>query len=106
MSSCSWMSPAFPRCVLDARLIGVIEGEDQLDNGTQRNDRLLAIASGSHTFAEIKTIFDLPKKLLGNMEKFFVNYPRLLGGKTFKVLGTRGPDEALALVHAAQPQAS
>lgn len=98
--------PAFPGCVLDARLIGVIEGEDELENGTQRNDRLLAIASGSLAFSDLQTAFDLPEKLLENMQDFFVNYPRLLGGKTYKVLATKGPDEAMELVRAAQATAS
>ncbi len=95
--------PAFPGCVLDARLIGVIEGEDVLDGGeTQRNDRLLAVASASHTFADINDTKELPQRLTDHMQEFFVNYPRLLGGKTYNILGCKGPTEAAALIEQAR----
>lgn len=98
--------PAFPGCVLDARLIGVIRGEDELDGGeTQRNDRLLAVASASHTYENFKSVEDLPKQFLDHMQEFFVTYPRLLGGKTYKLLGAQGPDEAAALVEQARKNA-
>ncbi len=81
--------PAFPGCVVNARVIGVIEGEDELDDGRkQRNDRLLAVASASHTFEDLQTIEELPKQLLDSIKEFFVNYPQLLGGKTYN--GPRG----------------
>ena len=98
--------PAFPGCVLDARLIGVIEGEDELDGGsTQRNDRLLAVASASHTFENLHTIDDLPQPLLDHMQEFFVTYPRLLGGKTYRLLGAKGPEEATRLIEQARNNA-
>ncbi len=94
--------PAFPGCVLDARLIGVIEGEDELDGGeTQRNDRLLAVASASDTFENFKTVDDLPPQMLKHMQEFFVTYPRLLGGKTYRILGSKGPEEAARLIEQA-----
>src|SRR2546421_8211911 len=37
--------PAFPGCLVEARLIGVIEGEQSEDGKKERNDRLLAVAS-------------------------------------------------------------
>ncbi len=53
--------PAFPGCVLDARLIGVIEGEDELEGGKkQRNDRLLADRHGQPQFEDIRSIGDSP----------------------------------------------
>ncbi len=98
--------PAFPGCVMDARVIGVIEGEDDLDDGRkQRNDRLLAVASASHTFEDLQTIQDLPKQLLHSIKEFFVNYPQLLGGKTYKVLAAKGPEEAQKLIEQARRNA-
>ena len=48
---------AFPGCVLDARIIDVIEGEDELDGGaTQRNDRLLAVATMSQTYEDVHSV--------------------------------------------------
>ena len=94
--------PTFPGCVLEARLIGVIRGEDELEGGeTQRNDRLLAVAQASQTFGNIQTIEDLPRQMVEHMEEFFVTYPRLLGGKVYKPLGPRGPEEAIRLVEEA-----
>src|SRR5216110_2920921 len=40
---------AFPGCVVEARLVGVIEGEQSEDGEKKRNDRLLAVANTSHT---------------------------------------------------------
>jgi inorganic pyrophosphatase len=98
--------PAFPGCVLNARVIGVIEGEDQPEDGeVQRNDRLLAVAEGSHTFADIRHADDLPASLKQHMQEFFEQYPRLLGGKVYKVLATKGPEEAMKLIDAARKNA-
>jgi len=94
--------PAFPGCVLDARVIGVIVGEDELeDGGTRRNDRVLAVATMSDTFENVQTFEDLPKQMVTSMQEFFVNYPRLLKGKVYKVLGVEGPEVAMRLIEEA-----
>jgi inorganic pyrophosphatase len=62
---------------------------------------VLAVASTSHTFKDVKTIDDLPRQLVDNIQEFFVNYPRQLGGKTYKILGSRGPQEANELIEQA-----
>ena len=98
--------PTFPGCVLDARVIGVIRGEDELEGGkTQRNDRLLAVASAGHTFESITSIDDLPRQMIEHMQEFFVTYPRVLGGKTYKPLGPAGREEALELIEDARENA-
>lgn len=98
--------PAFPGCVLDARIIGVIRGEDHLPSGeTRRNDRLLAVANLSQAFAEIHALDDLPKNLLDHMSEFFVQYPQLLGGKVYKLLDPAGPEEATRLIEEARQNA-
>ena len=91
--------PAFAGCLLECRLIGVIEGE-QLDgkkkNGKSkktRNDRVVAIEQANHTYAEVKHIDDLGKSFVHELEEFFVNYHPLTG-KRYKVIGVRGPAEA------------
>lgn len=90
-------SPAFPGCVIDSRLIGVIEGEQKQDGKTERNDRLLAVANSSHAHSNLKNISDMNSKLLDELGEFFVNYHRQDEIK-FKVLGTKGPKEALRLL--------
>ena len=95
--------PAFPGCVVDARLIGVIEGEDELDGGrTQRNDRLLAVALVSQHFSNVELVSDLPEQLVKAMERFFVNYPQILSNKVYRLIGTKGPAEAMELVTTAR----
>src|SRR5438270_10052757 len=66
-------APAFPGCVIDSRLIGVIEGEQTEDGQTKRNDRLLAVAKDSHTNSDLKNISDMNPKLLKELGEFFVN---------------------------------
>ncbi len=98
--------PAFPGCVLDAHLIGVIEGEDELEGDQrQRNDRLLAVASASQTFQNLRSLEDLPGQMLEHMQEFFVTYPRLLGGKTYRIIDSKGPEEAVKLIEAARRNA-
>lgn len=92
--------PAFPGIVVQARLIGVIEGE-QIDGKKRiRNDRLVAVADANHMYADIKTLDDLPKKFVKELEQFFVNYHNL-EGKEYKLLGCRSGRTAQRLVEEA-----
>jgi len=97
--------PAFPGCVIKARLVGVIEGEQTEDGRTERNDRLLAVAESSHTHSNIKSIADLNDSLLREIEKFFINYHSNDGSK-FKVLACKGPQAAKKFLHQAQRKAA
>ncbi len=93
--------PAFPGCLLRARLIGVIEGE-QTDGGKNvRNDRLVAIAEANHMYVDIRKVNDLPKQVLTELETFFVNYHEL-EGKRYKLLACKGPAAAMRLIKEAQ----
>ena len=90
--------PAYPGVVVESRLVGVIEGEQKESDGSkERNDRLVAVAKESHTHSNIKTISDLNKRLLKELEDFFVNYHEL-SGSSYKVLECRGPGHALKLL--------
>ena len=95
--------PAFPGCVLNARIIGAYEGEDTLPDGRkQRNDRLLGVAEASDLFANFRHVDDLPGEFRDHMAKFFENYPRVLSQKEFKLLRISGPEEAMQLVQDAR----
>jgi len=83
--------------LLDVRLIGVIEAEDEEDGKTERNDRLLAVAAVSHLYADVKVAADLGDHFVDNLVQFWVNKDRL-EGKAFRCLGVKGPKEAAALV--------
>lgn len=93
--------PAYPGVMVRARLIGVIEGEQLDGKNKTRNDRLLAVAEGSHQYANIRTFKDLPSLFLQEIEEFFVNYHRHLG-KQYKLLGCKGSGEAMRLIQKAR----
>lgn len=89
--------PAFPGIAVQARLIGVIEGE-QIDGKKRiRNDRLIAVADANHMYADIRKLEDLPKKFVKELEQFFVNYHHL-EGKEYKLLGCHSARTAQRLV--------
>lgn len=85
--------PAFAGCILKCRVIGIIEGEQGTEKGTERNDRVVAIEKDNHSFADIKQIDDLGKHFLRELEQFFVNYHELSGEK-YRLLGAKGPAKA------------
>ena len=89
--------PAFPGCIIDSRLIGVIEGEQTEDGKTERNDRLIAVANENRTYSDLKNIADMNEVLVRDIGEFFVNYHRLRGHR-FKVLGSKGPKQAHRLL--------
>src|ERR1700761_3842427 len=81
--------PAFSGCAVPAKLIGVIEGE-QIDGKKKiRNDRLVAVAAPSHSYAKVKKLDDLPKRWIKELEIFFVNFHNL-EGKKYRLLGCEG----------------
>jgi inorganic pyrophosphatase len=88
---------SFPGTLLDVRVIGVIEAEENEHGRTERNDRLIAAATVSHLYANLKTIAELDKAFTDNLIEFWTNKDRL-EGKVFRCLGVKGPDEALALI--------
>jgi inorganic pyrophosphatase len=90
-------SPAFPGCVIESRLIGVIEGEQTENGKKQRNDRLLAVANQNHAHSGLKDISEMNQKLVKEVGEFFVNYHRQDAIK-YKFLGTKGPKEAARLL--------
>lgn len=96
--------PAYPGCAVKARLIGVMEGE-QIDGKKKvRNDRLLAVSEETHMYANIKSLDDLPKRWLKELEQFFVNYHELEGLK-YDLLGYKDAAEARRLIGDAQKAA-
>ena len=66
--------PAFVGCLIQARLLGVIEAKQTEAGKTERNDRLIAVASESHTHASLKSLQKLDSQLIAEIEHFFVSY--------------------------------
>ncbi|HEY0406974.1 MAG TPA: inorganic diphosphatase [Pyrinomonadaceae bacterium] len=89
--------PAFVGCLVEARLIGVIEAEQTEEEETTRNDRLIAVASESRTHKHVRSLSSLNEVVVDEIEHFFVSYNEIKQ-KVFKPLGRFGPQRALKLV--------
>lgn len=90
--------PAFAGCLIPSRLIGVIEAEQtERDGKTERNDRLLAVASNSRDWDDVRSINDLNVNLVDEIEHFFVSYNEAKG-KKFEALGRFGAIKAQKIV--------
>ena len=89
--------PAFVGCLVESRLIGVIEAKQKEDGKTERNDRVIAVAAESHTHSGIKKLSDLDSTLVKEIEHFFISY-NAERGKKFKPIARRGPKQARRLV--------
>ncbi len=89
--------PAFTGCLVNARVLGVIEAEQTEKGKTERNDRVVAVAAESHTHASLKSLLKLEPKLLDEIEHFFVSYNKARG-KEFKPIGRKGPAAAMRLI--------
>jgi inorganic pyrophosphatase len=93
--------PAFAGCLVPARLVGVITAQQRERDGTvEQNDRLIAVASDSHTHEGVRKIDDLSPQLLDEIEHFFISYNEMRG-KTFTPTGRKGPRAAKTLVERA-----
>lgn len=89
--------PTHVGCLLDVRIIGVIEA-DQTEHGkTTRNDRVLAVATKSFRHEHVKEISDIQNSVLDQVEEFFVAFNKSKG-KEFKVLGRHGADRAAEVI--------
>ena len=89
--------PAFTGCLVQARLLGVIEAEQTEDGETTRNDRLIAVATNTHTLREVRSLDQLSESKVNEIEHFFVSY-NTAKGKQFKPIGRFGPRHAEKLV--------
>jgi inorganic pyrophosphatase len=95
-------SPVPSGCVVQARLIGVIEAEQQTGGGRswERNDRLVAVAGGPKAHAAAHSLDDIDPFRLQAIESFFANY-HALDGERFRVIARRGVRAAEAAIRRA-----
>ena len=92
-------APAHVGCLIEVRIIGIINAEQTQDGTTQRNDRLLGVSVNSYAHENLTSIQDVSKTLLSQVEEFFVSYNKQRG-KKFKVTGTGGPKKAIEFLKA------
>jgi inorganic pyrophosphatase len=89
--------PSHVGCLVNVRLIGVIEAE-QVDGGKKEtNDRLVAAAVHSYAHENVTSLDEVNPTILNQVEEFFVTYNRERG-KKFKVKGRHGPKRAEAVM--------
>ena len=89
--------PAFPGCLVECRVIGVVEGEEIEDGEKTRNDRFIAVSVHSHTHSNLQDLTDLNPDFLKELRNFFVQYHHL--DKTdYKCLGEKGKKAARRLL--------
>lgn len=94
--------PAFPGCLVPARLLGVIEAEQtERDGATMRNDRLIAVAERDPLYGEFHSLASLGERTVGQIEHFFVSYNQI-AGKRFRPLKRSGVPRARALIREAE----
>lgn len=91
--------PAHVGCLLDVRLIGVIEANQTEDGKKTINNRLIGVAVHSYNHEEVSSLKEVNKSILDQVEEFFISYNKSRG-KQFKVTGRHGPKRAGELVAA------
>jgi len=75
--------PCFPGCLVPVRLLGVIEAE-QTDKGkTVRNDRLIGMVETRYNHPDVRSLEELGRSRLDELEHFFINYNQA-EGRQFK----------------------
>jgi inorganic pyrophosphatase len=92
-------APAHVGCLIDIRIIGILRAVQTEDGKTEENDRLLGVAVHSYNNEHLKSIDQVSKTLLAQVEEFFVSYNKQRG-KKFKITSTGGPKKALKFLKA------
>ena len=87
-------APAHVGCLIEVRIIGIIQAKQTEDGKTESNDRLLGVAIHSYDHEDLESIDDVSKTLLDQLEAVFISYNKQRG-KNFKVTGTGGPGKAM-----------
>jgi inorganic pyrophosphatase len=92
--------PTFAGCLVVARPIGVIEAvqyKRKKPKDKVRNDRVIAVAVEGPQYRSVRSLAEVDKHLVRQLEQFFVDYNEELG-KVFEPIGRRGPGTARKLV--------
>ena len=90
-------APAHAGCLVEVKILGVIEARQTENGKSERNDRLVGAAIHSYDHQGLSTIDDVSKILLDQVEAFFVSYNKQRG-KVFRVMATSGPRQARKLL--------
>jgi inorganic pyrophosphatase len=90
--------PAYPGCVVECRIIGALKAKQtERDEKTEENDRLIAVSVVSTSYSEVKSLKDINKNILDEIEHFFISYNDQ-AGKKFEPQGWSDAKEAIQLI--------
>jgi len=89
--------PGFPGCVVECKVVGVMEAQQKKDGKLIRNDRVLGVACESRLFAGITKPAHVGDHFIKELINFFELYHEKEGSE-YKVLDVAGPDKALKLI--------
>ena len=92
--------PAFPGCIVPARLIGIFEAEQTQAGKTIRNDRFVAVIETPYNPPAFQSLEELHPQALAEIEHFFISYNQM-EGRQFRPLGRHGPDRAQKMMETA-----
>lgn len=74
--------PAFVGCLVETRLIGVIEAnQTERDGKVEKNDRLIGVAAVSANHKNVRSLADLNENSVKEIEHFFISYNEAKGKK-------------------------
>jgi inorganic pyrophosphatase len=89
--------PSYPGCLVECKVLGVIEAEETEKGKTIRNDRIIAATLISSRYKELDSINKIEKETLLGLVNFFISYNNL-SDKDFKPLRHRGPKHTIKLI--------
>jgi inorganic pyrophosphatase len=89
--------PAFPGCVVECRVIGVVQARQKQKGKWVRNDRFIGVAEPSLNFKRVKDLRDLDPEAVEQIKRFFVSYIEAAGGeiRLVKTLGAEAANRQL-----------
>jgi inorganic pyrophosphatase len=92
-------APTFPGCVVECRLIALLQARQTEEGRTFRNDRFIAVAERSILYRHYRDVRDLGAEVREQIEHFFVSFNELAGKKftPLKMLGAAAARKAIRL---------
>jgi len=90
-------TPALGGCLMECRVVGAVTARQRDRNKWVRNDRVWAVPVASRSYENIKSLTDISKTFLTQVEQFFAAY-NAARGKTYQSLKRLSPVQALALI--------
>jgi inorganic pyrophosphatase len=94
-----WDVPAVPGLLLECRPLGVVEltQHSRKKGARERNDRLIAVPLKAERQKDLRNVRDLSARVRAEIEQFFISSV-FFSTKAPKIIGWRGPAEALKLL--------